>query len=231
MIRFGLAMSTAGCLLFSAERFGVLLTPVAWHTSFANPYSMAFVLCAAGAWALSAREKQTIETAWGTRRRLAMRWLFTVALAVHFFDWLLLRIDYWFPPAAYYAVANDIIRVSRPLGIGLQLYLVAELARRAPHRQLARWARVIGYWVAGAIGISGVVAITMPALPAGVSNPQYVATRHYCILIVAWGDAAAWLVSALVLAVMFKSIRERCAPVLDPRVDGDPSPANDPPVA
>ena len=89
-IRMGLGMSVAGCLAGAAQIDRS--TPWPAQLPQSKLHSIALVLLAGGAWAMSAVASGEALIPAASRRRNRMRWLFAIALAVRLFDWLLVGV-------------------------------------------------------------------------------------------------------------------------------------------
>jgi len=210
MVRMGLAMSMAGCLVWSLEEFAAFAPPFA-RLPLAKLNSIAFVLMAAGAWAICPVASVELLRPVHARHRGWMRWLFTAALALHLVDWLLVTVGHVVLARYYSRGAGMAIILCCAIAIGLQIHIIEAWAREIPDMHLAKWAHICKWCVPVSAAIYEPVVVGI-----FYSRTAYLWLRGFFSLAVlddAWQTTVllrgiAMLASGVVLAWTFKVVHQ-----------------------
>jgi hypothetical protein len=201
-IRWGLRLSQYGSEAVAGVFIGTAL--VNWqfrylsaHFHFLNElvslaivlFLLSLVLLAAGAWMVGVAPVNDTSTRSRWRLRAAMRWCFTIAMALRFLAWLDAAVGFYRTNSVTATSISLAIILCMAGGIWSYLYYVRALALQVPQARLAKWSRILAWGV--------------PAL--------------YCVYIVTeWSlmIAPVWLGSALMAVIQFMTIASGAAWIL-----------------
>jgi hypothetical protein len=216
----GLGMSVAGCLALGAAQID-RSTPWPAQLPQSKLHSIALVLLAGGAWAMSAVASGEALIPAASRRRNRMRWLFAIALAVRLFDWLLAGVGSFRLSIDYSRVATWGIYFCGALGIGLQLYIIEEFTERPTDQSLSKWARIVAWSVPVTVGLFAIVEVG--TVYSRTARVWLIGFLPFSALLGAWRVSvflygASWIASGVILAWMFKVVHQRMKSV-GPRTD------------